>query len=316
MLCSASPQQFLALFTPPMRILTLRIMSPPILRITILLNVTAFQLNALPSHHSSSPRPSDSNPCRCKSISSHAVAVLYHAIPLPYCSVLSPCNSRLFIASPLHIFSFPLRSLSGLFTAATPRVLVILCHCLSNQHHSFTQQFRAYPLQFNAVPFPNLSLPTHYHAMHYHAMPLRNTVRFSIIPCQSATKLNSSMPVRLCSVPQQCLSQPFQDKSIRCRSNTELYPYDTTRCHSIAKLLLSFLFPNNTVLFHRITTSLTACAVVGLALPPPFLSQRCLCPSKLFNALTLLFFSVLIRNTATQRNALPSHHRTTRIVTL
>lgn len=106
--------------------------------------------------------------------------------------------------------------------------------------------------------------------------------------------------MRLCSVPQQCLSQPFQDKSIRCQSNTELYPYSTTRCHSLANLLVSIpqqycAFPSH----HHVSHCLCcvwldfADAILFRAFPPPFLSQRCLRPSKLFNALTPRHFAKL-----------------------
>ena len=217
MLNSASPQQFLALFTPPTRILTLRIMSPPI-------PCSTLRFNALPPRYFPSSIPSYSNLCRCKSIPSHAVAVLYHAMPLPYCSVLYHYIASRFPREDCLVYSLPRLYRTLLFLAT------------------------AYPL--NTIPSPNNSVHIHRVAIQF----LCKTNQFVTRATQNCT-----LTVRLDAIPSP---------------------------------IFSFQFPNNTVLFHRITTSLTACAVFGLTLPMPFFSARFHHPSCLSDAFARLRYSM------------------------
>lgn len=181
------------------------------------------------NHVTAHPSRNSSTPCRAVAIPDLAVlclsvAVLYHAMPLPYCSVLYR-----YIAS-----RFPRED--------------CLVYSLPRPHRTLLFFTTAYPL--NTIPSPNNSVHIHHVAIQF----LRKTNQFVARATQNCT-----LTVQLDAIPSP---------------------------------ICSFQFPNNTVLFHHITTSLTACAVVGLTLPMPFLSARFHHPSCLSDAFARLRYSM------------------------
>lgn len=166
------------------------------------------------------------------------------------------------------------------------------------------------PLQIHSIPCRCRTLPCYAIAVLFSALPLHSfsfpTRRLSglftaatpqdlAVPYHCLSTQYHSFTQQFRAYPLRCHSVPVQDKSIRCQSNTELYPYSPTRCHSLANLLISIpqqycAFPSHHHVSHCLCCGWLdfADAIPFRAIPSPFLSQP-----KLFNASTLRHFAKL-----------------------
>jgi hypothetical protein len=159
--------------------------------------------------------------------------------------------------------------------------------------HSFPLLFLT--LQFYALPLPYCSVLYHYIASRFpredclvYSLPrLHRTLLFftTAYPLNTIPSPNNSVHIHRIAI--QFLRKTNQFVA-RATQNCTL----TVQLDAIPSPICSFQFPNNTVLFHHITTSLTACAVVGLTLPMPFLSAQFHHPSCLSDAFARLSYSI------------------------